>query len=86
MTRRDLTGLAWLVVTLAVLLALPIAGASCYQAAHRAAIQCCLIVFKQHFDEGFHVSSDGTDDEWNEARDGCQVLLGYGLDFQLDRS
>ena len=38
MTRRDLTGLAWLVVTLAVLLALPILGASCYQAAHRAAL------------------------------------------------
>ena len=47
-------------------------------------VQFCLIVFKEHFGEQFHVSSDGEDEDWNEARDGCQVFLGYGLLFALD--
>ena len=46
-------------------------------------VQGCLIVFKERFGAVFQVTSDGTDEQWNEARDACQVVLGYGLDFQL---
>jgi hypothetical protein len=47
-------------------------------------VQFCLIVFKEHFGDDFIVSSDGDDEQWNEARDGCQVFLGYGLTFELE--
>jgi hypothetical protein len=46
--------------------------------------QCCLIVFNEHFGDDFGVRSDGEDEQWNEARDGCQIILGYGLLFALD--
>ena len=48
-------------------------------------VQCCLIVFAEHFGRAFNVSSDGDDEAWNEARDACQVVLSYGLDFQLTK-
>lgn len=47
-------------------------------------VQCCLIVFKEYFPAEFIVRSDGTDKQWNEARDICQHVLGYGLTFALD--
>jgi hypothetical protein len=48
-------------------------------------VQCCLAVFKEYFPAEFLVSSDGTDKQWNEARDVCQHILGYGLTFGLDQ-
>lgn len=45
-------------------------------------VQCCLIVFKEHFGEAFIVTSDGTNEQWQEAGDACQHFLGYGLGFQ----
>jgi hypothetical protein len=48
-------------------------------------VQCCLIVFAEHLGSAFNVSSDGDDAAWNEARDACQVVLGYGLDFELPK-
>ena len=47
-------------------------------------VQCCLIVFKEYFGESIMVTSDGTDKQWNEARDVCQHILRYGLLFVLD--
>ena len=47
--------------------------------------QCCLIIFKQFFGADFLVSTDSVDKLWNEARDACQCILGYGLDFVLDK-
>ena len=47
-------------------------------------VQGCLIVCKEHLGEAFIVSSDGEQSQWNEAADGCQVFLGYGLTFELD--
>lgn len=47
-------------------------------------VQCCLIVLKEHLGDMIRVSSDGEDEQWNEARNACQVILGYGLTFQLD--
>ena len=47
-------------------------------------VQCCLIILKEHLADSIQVRSDGKDAAWNEARDACQVFLGYGLDFALD--
>ena len=49
-------------------------------------VQCCLIVFKEHFGEPFVVHSDGNDEQWNEARSVCQHVLGYGLLFELSKN
>jgi len=46
-------------------------------------VQCCLIIFKHHFGSDFLVESDGTSDQWWEARECCQYFLHYGLDFEL---
>ena len=46
-------------------------------------VQFCLIALKEHFGGAVVIRSDGTDKQWNEARDGCQVYLGYGLLFEL---
>jgi len=48
-------------------------------------VQCCLIVFKNYFDGDFKVRSDGESENWNEARDICQHIVGYGLGFELDK-
>lgn len=48
-------------------------------------VQCCLIAFKQHFGNIFEVASDGTTEQWNEARDICQHVLSYGLLFELNK-
>ena len=49
-------------------------------------VQCCLIVLDYHLGPDlFRVNSDGTDGQWNEARDACQSVLGYGLLFRLDQ-
>ena len=48
-------------------------------------VQCCLIIFKHFFGDEFLVSTDSKDKLWNEARDICQHILGYGLDFELDK-
>ena len=46
-------------------------------------VQVCLIAFNHWFGDRFHITSDGTNAQWNEARQACQCLLGYGSDFQL---
>lgn len=47
-------------------------------------VQCCLIVLKEHLGDAIIVTSDGDQQQWNEAADGCQIYLGYGLMFELD--
>lgn len=47
-------------------------------------VQCSLIALKEHLGDQIRVTSDGSSEQWNEARDGCQVFLGYGLLFELD--
>jgi hypothetical protein len=45
-------------------------------------VQGCLIVLSHHLTgKFFRVSSDGKSPEWNDARDACQQVLGYGLDW-----
>ena len=48
-------------------------------------VQCCLIIFKHFFGDDFSISTDSIDKQWHEARDICQHILGYGMDFQLDK-
>ena len=39
---------------------------------------CCLLIFKQHFGDDFILSSGGEfDEEWREARDEVEKILGY---------
>jgi hypothetical protein len=46
----------------------------------------CLIVLNHHLGSGkFKVASDGSSNDWNDARDGCQNILGYGIDWGEDK-
>ncbi len=47
------------------------------------AVTACLIVFNHYFDEDFRITSDGDNDEWQDARSVCQKVLGYELNFVL---
>ena len=50
------------------------------------AVQCCLIILHHHLSsELFRVSSDGNSAQWNDARDACQHVLGYGMDWGEDQ-
>ena len=50
------------------------------------AVMACLIVAKRHFGRGIVVCSDGSEEEWKQARWLCQYHLGYGDDFRLDKA
>jgi hypothetical protein len=47
-------------------------------------VRAVLFAFKHHFKDAI-VTSDGDDDSWSPAKILCQQLLGYGLDFKLDK-
>ena len=51
-------------------------------------VACCLIAFAYHFENcNIKVVSDGDDNnEWNEYREACQKVLGYGEDFHLEEN
>lgn len=46
-------------------------------------VQVVLIVLKHHVGDDLTVGSDGVDEDWNEARNICQGVLGYGAEFWL---
>lgn len=48
------------------------------------AVNVCLVIAKHYLKDDIHVTSDGTDDNWIEAKELCQHFLGYGKDFTLD--
>ena len=48
------------------------------------AVTACLVIAKHHFGEKIRISSDGNDSEWNDGKQLCQEILGYGQDFKLD--
>ena len=45
-----------------------------------------LIIAKKHFGDNVIITSDGDDDNWEDARDEVQFVLGYGEDFHLPES
>lgn len=47
-------------------------------------VQCCLIVFNHYYGSQFRIRSFGTAQQWYEAANDCQAVLGYGLEFVLD--
>ena len=45
-------------------------------------VQGCLIVLSHHLTTAkFRVDSDGDSQDWNDARDACQHILGFGIDW-----
>ena len=49
-------------------------------------VQGCLIVLSHHLGTKlFRVDSDGMSRDWNDARDACQHVLGYGIDWGEDK-
>jgi hypothetical protein len=49
-------------------------------------VQGCLIVLNHHLgSDQFRVSSDGNSRDWDDARDACQQVLGYGIDWGEDK-
>jgi len=48
------------------------------------AVTACLVIAKHHFGEKIRLSSDGSNQEWNDGKKLCQEVLGYGQDFVLD--
>ena len=48
-------------------------------------VQAALIVLKHHLGKGIAVISDATDRDWEEARMACQLHLGYGENFALEK-
>ena len=49
------------------------------------AVQVALIICRHHLGDEFRVRSDGDDAAWEIARQFCQLHLGYGADFKLER-
>lgn len=47
-------------------------------------VQCSLLVLKHHLGNKAIVRSDGTDDEWADAKIICTSRLGYGDEYVLD--
>ncbi len=41
------------------------------------AVQCCLVVFHHYFEGLIEISTDGSDDDWQEAFDICRKELGF---------
>ena len=48
-------------------------------------MQGCLIILSHHLSRQlFRVCSDGGSQDWNAAREACQRVLGYGIDWGED--
>ncbi|MBE0534542.1 MAG: hypothetical protein IH624_02655 [Phycisphaerae bacterium] len=48
-------------------------------------VKCALIILKHHLGDSMKVASDASDPDWDDARNLCQVCLGYGANFRLTR-
>lgn len=46
-------------------------------------VTACLIIYQHYFGDQVRVSSDGASRDWEDARQLCQSVLGYGKEFQL---
>ena len=44
-------------------------------------VTACLIAANHHFGDDLELGSDGDDSDWDEGREICQKILGYGDDF-----
>ena len=48
-------------------------------------VKCALVILKQHMPDDIRVMSDGTDADFDDAKQICLSCLGYGSDFTLDK-
>ena len=48
-------------------------------------VKCALVILKHYLGDQIRVMSDGTDEEWQDAKQLCLSCLGYGADFILDK-
>ena len=46
-------------------------------------VRCALVILKHHLGDNIKVTSDGTDEDWKDARNICNGCLGYGLDINI---
>jgi hypothetical protein len=46
-------------------------------------VKCVLVILKHYLGEHIQVKSDGTDEDWRDAKRLCQSCLGYGPEFVL---
>jgi len=61
---------------------------SCCKSAYKPydlAVNCFLIIAKHHLNKRLKVSSDGENEHWFDGMLLCHKILGYGLEFKLDR-
>jgi hypothetical protein len=49
------------------------------------AVSAFLLIAKKHIGSRFEIHSDGRDAWWDEARELCQRILGYGQNVKLDQ-
>jgi hypothetical protein len=52
---------------------------------YNLAVMVFLVIAKYHLDRRISVQSDGSQADWDEAREICQTMLGYGKDFRVDK-
>lgn len=45
-----------------------------------------LIIAKHHLGDALKVASDGEDQHWFDGKMLCQIVLGYGLEYQFDNN
>ena len=48
-------------------------------------VKCALVILRHHMPDDIRVMSDGTDDDFSDAKQLCLSCLGYGADFTLDK-
>ena len=56
------------------------------QKPYDTAVTAVLIVAKHHFKDDIAVTSDGQDEDWEEGRQLCAKILGYGDEYHMDNS
>ena len=49
------------------------------------AVTAVLIAAKHYFGPDISIHSDGESEHWDDGREICQKLFGYGKDFELDK-
>ena len=47
-------------------------------------VKCALVILKHYLGDRIRIMSDGTNDDWNDAKQLCLTCLKYGGNFILD--
>jgi hypothetical protein len=52
---------------------------------YNLAVMVFLVIAKYYLVGRITIQSDGSQEDWDSARELCQKMLGYGKDFKLDK-